>query len=136
MHASVILIHNLPDGSSHFDWFIDQPELEVEHRLISFRCQSRPDTLGLSEFAAERLPDHRADYLTYEGPISKNRGFVQRIATGTVIKLDQTAHSISVLVQWTSQESTPLVSYQAHQDPTNPTLWKFTQHTPNSSLDA
>ena len=28
------------------------------------------------------LPDHRADYLTYEGPVSRNRGTVRRVAAG------------------------------------------------------
>jgi hypothetical protein len=28
------------------------------------------------------LPDHRAAYLTYEGPLSGNRGVVRRIASG------------------------------------------------------
>lgn len=28
------------------------------------------------------LPDHRADYLTYEGPISADRGSVRRVAAG------------------------------------------------------
>ncbi|HUB24714.1 MAG TPA: hypothetical protein VL992_04730 [Tepidisphaeraceae bacterium] len=29
-----------------------------------------------------RLPDHRRDYLEYEGPVSNNRGFVRRIERG------------------------------------------------------
>ena len=33
----------------------------------------------------ERLADHRAEYLTYEGPISGNRGQVRRVASGTCL---------------------------------------------------
>ena len=31
----------------------------------------------------ERLPDHRREYLDYEGPVSGGRGHVRRIASGT-----------------------------------------------------
>ena len=30
-----------------------------------------------------RIGDHRRDYLTYEGPVSDNRGWVKRVMTGT-----------------------------------------------------
>lgn len=33
--------------------------------------------------AAETLPDHRMIYLNYEGPISRDRGTVSRLAAGT-----------------------------------------------------
>ncbi|HBE68769.1 MAG TPA: hypothetical protein DDW52_11540 [Planctomycetaceae bacterium] len=33
--------------------------------------------------SAERLIDHRRHYLTYEGPVSGNRGEVKRVASGT-----------------------------------------------------
>ena len=29
-----------------------------------------------------KLPDHRAEYLVYEGPLSNNRGVVRRVALG------------------------------------------------------
>jgi hypothetical protein len=31
------------------------------------------------------LPDHRTDYLTYEGPLSDDRGEVKRVASGTCV---------------------------------------------------
>lgn len=31
----------------------------------------------------QQLGEHRRDYLEYEGPISRDRGFVQRVAAGT-----------------------------------------------------
>lgn len=33
----------------------------------------------------DRLPDHRAGYLTYEGPVSNDRGHVRRVASGTCL---------------------------------------------------
>ncbi|QEH33535.1 ATP-dependent DNA ligase [Aquisphaera giovannonii] len=35
------------------------------------------------EVVARRLPDHRLAYLSYEGPISGDRGRVRRVAEGT-----------------------------------------------------
>ena len=35
------------------------------------------------ECSADRLPNHRAAYLEYEGPVSGDRGNVQRVANGS-----------------------------------------------------
>lgn len=56
--------------------------LETENALITFRIGVRPDDPVITIFTAERLPDHRTEYLTYEGPLSNNRGTVTRISTG------------------------------------------------------
>jgi hypothetical protein len=40
------------------------------------------------ELPARSLPDHRLIYLTYEGPISDNRGSVRRVAEGTFQAID------------------------------------------------
>lgn len=40
-----------------------------------------PDTID--ELELERIQDHRKDYLTYEGPVSGDRGFVRRVESGT-----------------------------------------------------
>jgi len=45
----------------------------------------------------ERLPDHRADYLTYEGPVSNNRGHVRRVASGTCVL------ALATSAQWVVQ---------------------------------
>lgn len=64
-----------PDQPDHFDLMF---ELEAQQTLATFRSRTwPPDT------AVERLPDHRRNYLTYEGPVSGNRGEVKRIAAGT-----------------------------------------------------
>lgn len=78
MGRTVLLLHQLPDGSSHFDWLT---ETDPDGPLLSFRLQDRPDRPTRS-FRAQRLPDHRPAYLDYEGPVSGNRGEVRRIASG------------------------------------------------------
>lgn len=68
MGRMVLLLHELPDGSSHYDWLLER---FVGEALIAFRVGHRvdgDDGVG-REFAAERMVDHRAVYLTYEGSI-------------------------------------------------------------------
>lgn len=82
MTRTVLLRHDLPDGSSHLDWLIERPGCTDEHRLIAFRLTEPPDCSASSEFLGTRLPDHRAHYLEYEGTISGDRGRVTRVAAG------------------------------------------------------
>jgi hypothetical protein len=79
MPASVLLRHDLPDGRWHLDWMI-QPR---EHApLVTFRITERIDAGPPMTFSARRIQDHRTDYLTYEGPVSGERGAVRRLADG------------------------------------------------------
>ena len=48
---------------------------------------------------AERLPDHRRAYLDYEGPISGNRGQVQRVASGSYEVVSWSEERIELRVQ-------------------------------------
>lgn len=84
MPPFVVLLHSLPDGSSHFDWLIARPTAHLdrpdERSLLSFRTEHRPDVSD--QFAAHPMPDHRVHYLTFEGHIEPDRGMVRRVATG------------------------------------------------------
>jgi len=83
VNRTVILKHSLPDGSWHYDWLI-QINQDDAMPLLTFRTgHRRPDELG--NFQAERISDHRAFYLDYEGPISEGRGEVIRVAAGEVV---------------------------------------------------
>lgn len=70
----MILEHDHP--FLHWDFL-----LETETLLTTWRLLQPP--AADTEVAAERLPDHRRRYLTYEGPVSGDRGSVTRIAAGT-----------------------------------------------------
>jgi hypothetical protein len=74
----VLLRHDTADGGSHFDWMIQRGD-----SLIAFRVHERIDR-GCTTFEATPLPDHREEYLRYEGPVSGGRGLVTRIAEGVV----------------------------------------------------
>lgn len=76
----VLLRHELPDGTWHYDWMIEQ---EGSERLVCFRVMVRVDELTPgARFEGERLADHRRAYLDFEGEISGGRGRVTRVAVG------------------------------------------------------
>jgi len=54
-------------------------ELTPTDLLWTFRCVRWPVNAG---DVLQQLPDHRRDYLDYEGPISGGRGVVRRVETG------------------------------------------------------
>lgn len=93
MPRTVVLRHDLPDGSHHYDWLIEpmgsaaapaaDPTADPDRReLIAWRLPDAPDTSAGTSITADRLPPHRRRYLDYEGPISGDRGRVRRIAQG------------------------------------------------------
>lgn len=80
-HPTVLLRHDLPDGSGHFDWML---AVDDHGPLVTFRLE-RDISEDLDAFDGQRIADHRRRYLAYEGPISSNRGVVTRVATGQAV---------------------------------------------------
>ena len=83
MNRWVLLRHDLSDGSWHYDWMLSAGSGRPDEPLVTFRLVHRPDDPGTIRFDAERIGDHRRDYLTFEGPLSGGRGWVRREASGT-----------------------------------------------------
>ncbi len=87
MPRFVILEHDSP--FLHWDFM-----LEVEESLRTWRLLQQP-LLNENESelqirsVAESLPDHRIEYLEYEGPVSRNRGGVKRWDAGLYLLLGQ-----------------------------------------------
>ncbi len=121
MLCAVILLHTLPDGSSHFDWLIDRGDCAIEHRLISFRCGVRVDSTALLSFDAHRMADHRARYLRYEGAVSGGRGVVRRVASGDVLGLEVAEDSLVTVINWGDWT----IGYRGHVDEAGGADWRF-----------
>ncbi len=66
----------------HYDWMVQRSGMGPGAPLLTFRVSERIDLGQSFSFEAERLPDHRAAYLDFEGPISGNRGEVRRVCRG------------------------------------------------------
>lgn len=91
MTPCVLLRHDEPGGGWHFDWLMARWEGDRDGAgpLICFRTHVRPDEAGIIEFKCQRLVDHRSLYLSYEGPVSGDRGSVRRVANGWCIIDDE-----------------------------------------------
>jgi DNA polymerase ligase (LigD)-like protein len=87
MSRFVVLTHDHP--KLHWDFM-----LEREGVLRTWRLAQPPDTQGV--IRAEALPDHRIAYLDYEGPVSRNRGTVQRWDAGTYETVKSTRQGLAV----------------------------------------
>ena len=84
---TVLLWHETAAGNHH-DWlFVDPTTLDQpEAPLTTYRIAAPPDQwLELGRMELTPIPPHRRIYLTYEGPISGNRGSVKRIDEGTFV---------------------------------------------------
>ncbi len=107
----VLLLHDLPHEPSHYDWMLELP-IDREHRLITFRTRRRIDALARAELDLPRLPDHRARYLDYEGPIDNERGSVRRIAAGSVFHIRSDPNTLDAIVAW---RGLPPLTVTAHR---------------------
>ena len=67
----------------HFDLMLER---EPDGPLATWRSPVWP-LVNKTELVP--LPDHRRDYLTYEGPLTDDRGHVKRVAEGTFEWLKQ-----------------------------------------------
>jgi hypothetical protein len=77
-HLRYAVLHHTGIAEPHYDLLI---ELTPNQPLATWRCETWP--LGPEPASSQRLPDHRREYLSYEGPVSANRGRVARVAGGT-----------------------------------------------------
>ncbi len=101
---TVVLCHTLPDASWHLDWMLER-DTNDDHRLVTFRLETRPDELTAHQTTAHRLPDHRARYLDYQGPLSDARGSLTRLARGDVLDLSISGSSLAATIRWSERVS-------------------------------
>jgi hypothetical protein len=76
-HGRFVVLRHDGISDPHFDLMFERAEMDAA--LVTFRCPSWPIT---SRTTLLKLPDHRIGYLTYEGPVSDNRGFVRQVEAG------------------------------------------------------
>ncbi len=90
MPRFVVLEHDHPAGL-HWDLMFEQGSVLA---TWSLPLPPNPD----HEITADGLPDHRIDYLDYEGPVSGDRGSVTRWDRGTYRVVRQTDSQWVVVV--------------------------------------
>src|SRR5438067_12628097 len=102
MPRFVVLLHETPPGyprGAHLD-------LMLEHAgaLRTWALEKPP--LPGEMVSAERLPDHRLEYLDYEGAVSQDRGVVSRVDSGRYEILQETATALAVKLRGQKIEGT------------------------------
>lgn len=106
MTRAVLLRHDTPDGQGHFDLLIELPERlrapdAGERTLVAFRTDARIDLLEPGQRAeAQRLPNHRALYLEFEGDLTLGRGRVARVASAICERLDLSDVAVAASLWW------------------------------------
>lgn len=98
----MVVLRHVRDGHpDHFDWLIARDE-RGERPLWSWRCAADPSTLApAASMGVRAMADHRTRYLTYEGPISGDRGTVERVAEGTCRCDAAHAGLVTLTLEWT-----------------------------------
>ena len=94
MPRFVILHHVMPPGStraSHWDWMFERDGV-----LTTWAVECSP---GPAPTEAKQLPDHRLEYLQYEGPIRGGRGTVHRVDQGTYEPVTWTSDRVVVFLE-------------------------------------
>lgn len=85
-----VLLRHARRGDTHLDWMFETPGPGASRgALTTFRVATPwSDWTRLGRIALTPLPPHRRAYLTRQGPVSGGRGFVTRVASGTLDVLD------------------------------------------------
>lgn len=102
-----ILRHEYPAGDlrrDHWDLLLEPPKTTAEAPLLLCFAIQAP-VVEWNGSLVQKLPDHRRLYLHYEGPISNDRGFVQRIATGDIDWREITADTLRCNLKCTPTNS-------------------------------
>ncbi len=118
MARYVILFHECPSHlqrPSHWDLM-----LEVGGVLRTWALAQIPDSPA--KVHAEALPDHRLEYLDYEGPLSGNRGNVTQWDRGTFELESETREEVVVRLSGEKLSGVARLKYQ----PDEPHGWIFT----------
>ncbi len=96
-----LLLHELPDGSSHVDLLVardGRPLGDDERSVPTWRCSTRPDMApNGSVLSLERIGDHRALYLRLDvrRDLGGDRGWAAPLRSGTA-----ELHADSLIIAW------------------------------------
>jgi len=89
----VIHLHS-GHGPSHYDLM-----LSCGPALATWQLSASPaDLVPGQDAPANRLPDHRALYLTYQGPVSGGRGRVEMIDSGSYETIERTSEKWRIVL--------------------------------------
>lgn len=108
MPRFVILRHTLPADASRDDHY--DLMLEDNGELLTWALPRLPSS---EPQTANELPPHRLAFLTYQGPVSQNRGNVSRVVHGDFTWLRR--DSVDLCVQLESSQLTGQLNLRKKQ---------------------
>jgi hypothetical protein len=104
---TVQLRHTTPDGRWHIDWMLAR---DAEGPLATLRLEQRLDSLPAgSTIPGRMIGDHRRQYLTYEGPLTADRGTVACVARGWILAWEHVGDDWWITLSWQGQGQQRLV---------------------------
>ncbi len=107
----VVLRHRLPPGSGRADHF--DLMLQTGGTLATWELARWPP---LEPQNVRRLPDHRLEYLDYQGPVSDDRGDVTQICRGVFEMLVNEEDRVQVRLQASNFSGTICLRFEpGHQ---------------------
>lgn len=78
MAREFVIHEHIGCSETHYDLMLSCGEA-----LATWQLPQRPMDLAVGgQLPAQKLPDHRTAYLTYEGPVSGGRGHVRNLDAG------------------------------------------------------
>ena len=96
-------------NESHLDWMFEQRSESSLRTFSTALVKNWDQTLTLNAVA---LPNHRSRYLNYVGPLSDNRGSVEREIAGTFNVVDHAEDSFLLKMTWRDAKSQALTRFQ------------------------
>lgn len=95
-----VILHHTGWVEDHFDLML---EVDADGALETWRLDGFPAAESITP-----LPAHRRAYLEYEGPVSRNRGHVRRVAAGQYATVARTDAALIIRLDDGQQLTLPL----------------------------
>jgi len=96
-----VLLEHSQANQTHWDLMFAPAQSPKTHeaKLVTFKIPINPHLWTEKPVSCEKIADHRPIYLTYEGPLTGNRGHVRRIDHGSYDPIEISVYRWLVSVQ-------------------------------------
>lgn len=94
-----VLLRHVTRRGLHHDWLMAEPHTWHVPSAGLWAARVLPSHRHWADWGTwplQRIANHRRTYLTYEGPLTRGRGYVSRVAEGYVVPLLWTSDRIVI----------------------------------------
>ncbi len=85
LELPTVLLRHQDSSGCHYDWMIADPRSPQGLLWTARSSIASTNWHDANRFDLEPIPPHRREYLDYQGPISKGRGSVVRVDSGSAV---------------------------------------------------